>query len=73
MLVDALAEGFIKIEDGVLSAAFPVFEAQTYDRVTELLEPVTEKAGEVMLAYAERRRNCLLSIVLLLSEINATQ
>ena len=58
-LVDALAEGYIKIENGALSAAFPVFEAQTYARVTELLEPVIEKAGEVMLAYAEKAAELL--------------
>ena len=52
-LEEALTEGYIKLENGVLSAAFPVFEAEVYDRITKLLAPVTEKIGEVMLEYAE--------------------
>ena len=58
-LVDALAEGYIKLENGVLSAAFPVFEVETYDKIIMLLKPVIDKAGEVMLAYAEKAAELL--------------
>ena len=58
-LADALAEGYIKVNDGVLSAAFPVFEAEVYDQITNLIKPLTDKAGEAMLAYAEKAAELL--------------
>ena len=59
VLAQALAEGYIKLENGVLSAAFPVFEAETYDRIVTLLKPVIDKASEVMLSFAEKAADLL--------------
>ena len=59
VLAEALAEGYIKLENGVLSAAFPVFEAATYDKIITLLKPVIDKAGEVMLSFAEKAAELL--------------
>ena len=59
VLAEALAEGYIKLENGVLSAAFPVFEAENYDIIKTLLKPVIDKASEMMLAYAEKAADLL--------------
>ncbi len=59
VLAEALAEGYIKLENGVLSAAFPVFEAATYDKIITLLKPVIDKACEVMLSFAEKAADLL--------------
>ena len=54
VLNEALREGYIKLENGILSATFPVFDASIYDRVVELLTPVIEKTCNTMLEYAAK-------------------
>ena len=42
-----------------MSAAFPVFVAETYDKIVTLLKPVIDKASEVMLSFAEKAADLL--------------
>ena len=59
VLNEALREGYIKLENGILSATFPVFDASIYDRVVELLTPVIEKTCNTMLEYAAKAAELL--------------
>ena len=59
VLNEALREGYIKLENGILSATFPIFDAGIYDRVVELLTPVIEKTCNTMLEYAAKAAGLL--------------
>lgn len=52
-LIRLVEEGFIKSEEGVLNANFPVFTKENYDLVQELLESVNEKIFKIITEICE--------------------
>ena len=58
-LTEALAEGYVRLDNGILSAAFPVFEKSVYERIVVLLGPVIDRMSEIMLEYSDKAAELL--------------
>ncbi len=58
-LTELIEQGFVTCEDGVLSANFPVFTAEVYRKVQELVAPMTELVCDCMLRISEQAEKML--------------
>ena len=54
MLPELIENGFILCKNGILSAKFPVFEKQVFDKLSRLLRPVVEMISECMIKISEK-------------------
>ncbi len=59
MLPWLIEQGFISCTDGVLSANFPVFTAEVYRKVQELIAPLTGLVCDCMLQISEQAEKML--------------
>lgn len=59
VLKEALAEGFIKLEKGIPTPNFPVFEQAVYDRIVGKLDPVIAEATKAILDYSGKAAELL--------------
>ena len=59
VLPELIEKGFITCTDGVLSANFPVFTAETYKMVQELVAPITELVCDCMLQISVQAEKLL--------------
>ncbi|MBQ8800523.1 MAG: sigma-70 family RNA polymerase sigma factor [Lachnospiraceae bacterium] len=53
-LPELVEQGFVTCKDGVLSANFPVFTAEVYKKVQELVAPLTEVVCDCMLMISDK-------------------
>lgn len=51
--------GFVQNKDGILSANFPVFDAPVYEKVREILRPVSELVADCMIEISDRAEKLL--------------
>ncbi len=58
-LTELMEQGFITCADGVLSANFPVFTAKTYEKVQELVAPITELVCDCMITISGQAEKML--------------
>ena len=59
VLLELIEKGFVSCTDGVLSANFPVFTAEVYRKVQELVAPITELVCDCMLRISEQAEKML--------------
>lgn len=59
MLPELIENGFILCKNGILSAKFPVFEKQVFDKLSRLLRPVVEMISECMIKISEKAASIL--------------
>ncbi len=59
VLVELIEKGFVTCTDGALSANFPVFTAETYKKVQELVAPMTALVCDCMLQISEQAEKML--------------
>lgn len=59
VLPELIEKGFVTCADGVLSANFPVFTAEVYRKVQELVAPMTELVCDCMLQISEQAEKLL--------------
>ncbi len=58
-LPELVEQGFITCKDGVLSANFPVFTAEVYKKVQELVAPIAELVCDCMIAISDKAEKIL--------------
>ena len=54
-----IEDGFISCTEGVLSANFPVFSSEVYEKVKEMIAPITELVCDCMLQISEMAEKML--------------
>lgn len=58
-LTELIEQGFVTCKDGVLFANFPVFTAEVYGKVQELIAPIAEMVCDCMLAVSDKAEKLL--------------
>ena len=59
VLLELIEKGFVSCKDNVLFANFPVFTAEVYRKVQELIAPMTELVCDCMLQISEQAERML--------------
>lgn len=59
ILLELIEKGFVSCKDGMLSANFPVFTAEVYKKVQELIAPLTGLVCDCMLQISEQAEKML--------------
>lgn len=62
-LPDLIEAGFIRCEDGRLSANFPVFSKETFSQLRDMLKPVTEAVSDCMIEISDEAEKLLKTCV----------
>lgn len=58
-LTELIEQGFVACKDGVLFANFPVFTAEVYRKVQELVAPIAEMVCDCMIAVSDKAEKLL--------------
>ena len=51
---ELIADGFISCQNGVLSAEFPVFEESVFNRLCEIIKPISEAVSDCMTGISDK-------------------
>lgn len=62
-LPDLIEAGFIRCEDGRLSANFPVFGKETFSQLCDMLKPVSEAVADCMIEISDEAERLLKTCV----------
>ena len=54
VIPELIADGFISCQNGVLSAEFPVFEESTFNKICEILKPLSEVVANCMVEVSDK-------------------
>lgn len=56
---ELIADGFISCQNGVLSAEFPVFEESVFNRLCEIIKPISEAVSDCMIEISDKAATIL--------------